>query len=168
MILKTERPIRLENNLNDISELANLTQLETVNSDLIRMFIGEKLGAGSYRSVYTFNPNPEKYVIKIEPKSTECNANEFLIWDEVSGLINSLAWVKDWFAPVLWMSPDSKILIMERTFQSSKEKPQKVPDFFMDVKSANFGWIGNKYVCHDYGFINRFIQYHKKFRKANW
>lgn len=168
MNLKTSSPIRLENNLNNITELARLTELETVNSDLIRMFIGEKLGSGSYRSVYAFNPNPEKYVIKVEPRSTECNANEFLIWDEVSGLINSLAWVKDWFAPVLWMSPDSKILIMERTFRTNKEKPSKVPDFFMDVKSDNFGWIGDKYVCHDYGFINRFIHYQKKFRKANW
>lgn len=177
MDLSTKRPIRLENRLNNIQELANISGLESVNTDLIRMFLGEKLGAGGSRSVYEFNPNPEKYVVKIEPLATESNANEFLIWAEVCGLMGSKSWVKDWFAPVLWMSPDAKVLIMERTKQFKYDKngqsipdlrPSKVPDFFMDVKYDNFGYIGDRLVCHDYGYINRFIHYNKKFRKADW
>lgn len=167
--VNSKYPIRLENNLNDIKELSVLSRMESVNSDLIRMFIGEKLGAGSYRSVYSYNPEPHKYVIKVEPNATGCNANEFLIWQEVSGLCGSLRWVKDWFAPVLWMSPDARILIMERTENNGLyERPEKVPNFMSDIKNDNFGWIGDKFVCHDYGFINRFIKYEKKFRKAEW
>lgn len=175
MKLDTKSPIRLENNLNSIKDLNAISQLESVNSDLIRMFIGKKVGEGCYRSVYEFNPNPNKYVIKIEPLSTGCNYNEFLIWEEVSGLVGSLAWVKDWFAPILWMSPDAKISIQERTFDQSKVRgkvfdvpPKTVPSFFGDVKLDNFGWIGDKFVCHDYGFINRFIQYKKNFKKTKW
>lgn len=172
MIFNNKNPIRLDNNLNNIHELSVISKLESVNSDLIRMFVGEKIGSGLYRSVYRFNLNPDKYVIKIEPNSTECNANEFLIWNEVSGLIGPLAWVRDWFAPILYMSPDAKILIMEKTNpifpKNITNYPDKVPNFFSDIKVDNFGWINGKFVCHDYGFINRFIKYDKKFRKANW
>lgn len=177
MDLKTKRPVRLQNNLNNIQELCHITSNESANSDLLRMFLGKKLGEGAFRSVYEFNPNPEKYVVKIEVESSESNANEFLIWEEVSGLCGEKEWVKDWFAPVLWMSPNSRILIQERSHAVPRDKrgkilmmsyPDMVPDFFMDVKGDNFGWIGDRPVCHDYGFINRFIQYNKKFKKANW
>ncbi len=169
MKLETKNPIRCENNLNNVSELCTITQLQSVNSDLITMFLGQKLGSGSYRSVYEFNPNPAKYVVKIEPLATDCNANEFLIWNEISWLEGDFTWVKDWFAPVLWMSPNAKILIMERTFEKPDlKRPDKIPDFMTDIKYENFGWIGNKFVCHDYGFISRFIEYKKKFRKATW
>lgn len=170
MNLKTNYPVRLKNNLNDIKELSTITQMESVNSDLIKMFIGKHTNSGYYRSVFEFNPNPDKYVVKIEHDDTDCNTNEFLIWNEVSGLHGELAWVKDWFAPILWMSPNGKIIIQERTRWHSlnKECPNEVPDFFSDVKVDNFGWLNNKFVCHDYGFINRFIKYNKKFRKANW
>lgn len=169
MNLQIKNPVRLENNLNNVSELCAITNLQSVNSDLITMFLGEKLGQGSYRAVYEFNPNPKKYVVKIEPLCTNANANEFLLWDDISGFVNNLAWVKEWFAPVLWMSPNAKILIMERTFQKPDlKRPDKVPDFMCDIKFENFGWIGNKFVCHDYGFLHRFFEYKKRFRKATW
>lgn len=174
MNLKTNYPVRLKNNLNDIKELSAITQMESVNSDLIKMFIGKHINSGFYRSVFEFNPNPDKYVVKIEHDDTNCNTNEFLIWNEVSGLHGDLAWVKDWFAPILWMSPNGKITIQERTTSCHNEKfykkelPKEIPVFFSDVKDDNFGWLNNKFVCHDYGFINRFIKYNSKFRKANW
>lgn len=171
MILTTSQPIRLENNLNSISELSTVSTLESVNSDLITMFLGEKISSGSYRSVYAFNPNPDKYVVKIEPLATDSNANEFLTWSNVCGFINEWAWVKDWFAPVLWMSPNGKILIMERTAEQHKKdkpRPDKVPAFLCDVKAENFGWIGDRFVCHDYGFLWGFLEYRKNMKKASW
>lgn len=171
MNLKTKQPIRLSNRLNDIKELSAISQLESVNSDLIKMFIGKHIGSGYYRSVFEFNPRPDKYVVKIEHNDTNCNTNEFLIWEEVSWLVGDLAWVKDWFAPILYMSPNGKILIQERTSMygsGGQEYPSEVPDFFSDVKLDNFGWLNKKFVCHDYGFINRFIKYNKRFRKAKW
>lgn len=154
--------------MNDIEEICTLSHLQDVNTDLLLMLCGQKIGAGTFRSVYEFNMNHKKMVIKVEPNNTDCNITEYLLWDEIQGLTNELAWVKDWFAPIHWCSPNGKVLIMERTRQLDKERPKKVPYFFTDVKSGNFGWIGNKFVCHDYGFINKFIKYEKKFQNAVW
>ena len=159
--------MKLSNNLNNIEEVCNLFHLQDVNTDLILMMLGRKLGSGTYRSVYEYNMNP-KLVVKIEPNSTECNITEFLLWDEIRELKGNLAWVKDWFAPVHYCSPNGKILIMEKTVKKDKEKPKKVPHFMSDVKDNNFGWIGNKFVCHDYGFIYKFINYNKKLVNVKW
>lgn len=160
--------IRLRNNLNSIDELHTISQFQDVNTDLIITLLGEKIGSGSYRAVYQHNWD-DKWVIKIEPNSTDCNVTEFMLWDEVRGLKNKLAWVKEWFAPVLWMSPNGKILCMQKTAEYPKNKklqrPTEVPAFFTDVKWSNFGWIGNKFVCHDYGFLYKFIKYENKMQK---
>lgn len=161
--------IRLSNRLNGLNELHSIISLQDVSTDLILMLCGEKIGSGSYRSVYEFNLNPKKYVIKIEPMSTDCNLTEFMLWDEIRGLKGNLEWVKNWFAPILYCSPNGKVIVMERTNPMPfKNRPDKVPSFFTDVKFNNFGWIGNRLVCHDYGFINRFIEYKNKFQKAEW
>lgn len=160
--------LRLENRLNNIDEVATLSKLQDVNTDLITMICGEKIGSGAYRSVYEYNFNPNKMVVKIEPYSTDSNINEYQIWYEVQGLCGDLSWVKEWFAPIHYCSPNGKIIIMERTRQLDKPLPEKVPWFFTDVKIDNFGWIGNRFVCHDYGFIHSFMKYDKKFKKAIW
>ena len=160
-----EKLIRLENNLNSIDELQTISTLQSVNSDLITMIIGKKIGSGTYRAVYQHNWD-KNWVIKIEPSSTNCNVAEFMLWDEIQGLKNELAWVKEWFAPILFMSPNGKILCMQKTSEYPKnkklERPKQIPEFFTDVKWDNFGWIGNRFVCHDYGFIHKFIKYEKK------
>lgn len=160
--------VRLTNRLNSIDELSNLSQLQSVNTDLILMLCGEKIGSGTYRSVYEFNMNPNKFVIKVEPLSTDCNLSEFLLWDEIQNLKGNLSWVREWFAPIHWCSPNGKVIIMQRTKQLNRERPKKIPFFFTDVKKNNFGWIGNKFVCHDYGFIQKFIKYQKKYQNINW
>lgn len=161
--------IRLENRLNSIEEICTISHNQDVNTDLILMLCGRRLGEGTYRTVYEYNLQPEKYVVKTENNSTNSNIAEYIIWDEVQGLTNELAWVKEWFAPIKYCSPNGKIIIMERTRECpDKKRPDKVPEFFMDVKYNNFGWIGNKFVCHDYGFIFRFLKYEKKFQKAVW
>ena len=161
------KTIKLENNLNDLSEACTISQLQDVNTDLILMICGQKIGSGSYRSVYDFNMN-DNMVVKLEPNNTDCNITEYMLWDEIRGLTGRLAWVKDWFAPIHYCSPNGKVLIMEKTMRSSKKMPTKVPAFFSDVKEDNFGWIGNKFVCHDYGFIHKFIDYKNKFQNVKW
>jgi len=160
--------IKLTNRLNSITELSTICQLQDVNTDLILILCGEKIGSGVYRSVYEFNMNPERMVVKIEPRSTDCNMQEYLLWDEIQGLCGNLAWVKEWFAPIQYCSPNGKVLIMQRTKQLNRPRPKKVPAFFTDVKADNFGWIGNRFVCHDYGFIHKFIKYEKKFQDIKW
>lgn len=168
--LKDYETNRLDNNLNSIKEVYKLSNLQDVNTDLILSLCGKKIGSGSQRYVYEYNLD-KKYVIKIEPNSTESNITEYMLWDEVKGLRGDLEWVKEWFAPILWMSPNGKILVMERTYEESKirgknlERPKEVPAFFSDLKYDNWGWIGNKFVCHDYGFLYKFIKYEKRMQK---
>lgn len=85
--------MRLENNINSIEEIHNLSTLESVNSDIIRTFIGHKIGSGSFRSVYQYNLD-DRFVIKVEVLNTGMNNNEYELWDEVKGLKGTLAWVK--------------------------------------------------------------------------
>ena len=166
-----EKLIRLENNLNSIEEVNIISKLQDVNTDLITTLIGKKLGQGTYRAVYQHNWDKD-WVIKIEPNNTSSNISEYMLWDEIQGLINKLAWVKEWFALVLWMSPNGKILCMQKTSQEPKNRkleiPDKVPAFLADVKLDNFGWIGNKFVCHDYGFLHKFIKYENKMQTIKW
>lgn len=165
--IKGEEVQRLDNNLNSIEEVSVLSRLQDVNTDLILSLCGKKLGAGVYRTVYEYNLD-NRYVIKIEPNSTESNITEYLLWSEIKGLIGDLAWVKDWFAPILWMSPNGKILVMRKTDEkANKERPKAVPAFFTDLKRDNFGWIGNKFVCHDYGFFHKFINYSSKMQSIH-
>ncbi len=161
---------RLENRLNNFEEVCDITHNQDVNTDLILSLCGKKIGFGCYRTVYEYNLN-DKYVIKIESENTSHNVSEYILWDEIQGLKGDLAWVRDWFAPILWMSPNGKILVMEKTSEDPKnkklERPREVPTFFSDLKYDNWGWIGNKFVCHDYQFIHKFIKYEKKMQKVN-
>lgn len=159
---------RLQNNLNDISEAATLLALQDVSVELIISLLGEKIGAGVYRSVYAYNLD-NRYVVKVEPLNTESNMSEYIVWKEVQNLTGNLAWVKEWFSPILWCSPNGKILVQRRTQERpNKKRPEKVPAFFFDVKQDNFGWIGNKLVCHDYGILYGLISYSKKMKKVTW
>lgn len=163
--------MKLENHFTNIEDLCNILHLMPVATDMVSSLCGEKLGSGVYRSVHNFNIDP-KCVIKIEPLNTQCNVTEYLLWNEIQHLCGDLAWVKDWFAPVKWISPNGRLLVMEKTFDKpKKKKPEFVPKFMWDVKPDNFGWIGNKYVCHDYGQFYNFISYGREGRglkKAFW
>ncbi|MFH6944618.1 hypothetical protein [Flavobacterium sp. FlaQc-50] len=159
--------MRLSNKLNNLQETTNFLSWQDLSADLVLCLCGERLGEGASRTTFVYNLDP-KYVIKVEPGNDGHNMVEYLLWDEVKGLTGPLAWVKDWFAPVKWISPNGRLLVMERTYDKpEKVRPRYVPDFFTDLKRDNFGWIGNKFVCHDYAFIYRFIKYGKKMRKIS-
>lgn len=160
--------MKLTTELKSSNEIISILENFPVAIDLVTTFIGKKIGYGCYRDVYQYNLN-DKYVIKLERENTDCNTVEYLLWNEIRGLCGNLAWVKDWFAPVNWISPNGKILVMEKTIERpNKKKPSKIPKFLWDVKEDNFGWIGNKYVCHDYGQFYNFIKYDKKMQDAVW
>ena len=160
--------IKLQNRLNNLNEVNILLNLQDVSVDIVTSLCGKKIGSGSTRTVYEYNLKPKKMVVKIEPMNTDNNYQEYLIWNAVRYLTKDLAWVKDWFAPIHYCSPNNKILIMERTYQTNKPKPTQIPKFLTDIHEKNFGWIGNKFVCHDYGFIFPFVKYEKKFQEVNW
>lgn len=139
-------------------------------SDIFNSLCGNFIGEGFSRCVFD-HATDINLVVKIATTSqgVRSNCSEFEIWDEVKGLKGNLLWVKDWLAPVEYISENGNVLIMHKTFQKpNKKNPTEVPKFLLDVKENNFGWIGNKYVCHDYGFIHGFIKYEKKFKKVDW
>lgn len=159
--------MRLENKLN-IDTICDIIGETDIVTDIITSLCGDFLGEGTYRSTFAYALDPKKYVVKIEKESTSCNLVEYMMWQEIEGLCGDLEWVKKWFAPVKWVSPNGKVLIMERTFEKDLKRPEKVPKFLWDVKANNFGWIGKNFVCHDYGQFYNFLHYPKGMKKAIW
>lgn len=153
-----------------------------VGMDLIMCVIGPIISNGNFRAVYEHALDPSK-VIKIEyghaqktqhdatMHNTFCNVQEFLMYREIEGLTGKLEWVKDWFAPIHWISPSGHILCMEKTFEKPElERPELVPTFLWDVKQENFGWLGDKLMCHDYAHVPAFTSYKSRFKnvKDRW
>lgn len=161
--------MKLEDNLNDVKSTSDILGVAPIATDLVTSLCGKFLGSGSARSVFEYNLDP-KYVIKVEPLNSNNNHVEFLIWEGVKYLQGELEWVKKWFAPVKWISPNGRLLVMEKTkpHDYEKSRPKKIPKFLSDVKPNNFGWLGENYVCHDYAQFYNMIQYPKGMQKINW
>ena len=159
---------RIPNTLNNIEEVSSILKDTNLSSDIITFLCGTKLGKGIHRDVYIYNPDPS-YVIKLERDDTEANITEYLVWKEVQYFEGNQAWVKDWLAPVLYCSANGRVLVQKRTYwKHTQDPPDKVPEFLTDIKPSNFGWIGKKFVCHDYGFLHSFTKFNKVFKKALW
>lgn len=160
--------MQLEEKINDYIHLHCIQEETSIVQDLISSICGKHLGSGTYRMVFNYNLD-DNYVVKLETPGSNCNVVEYMMWDEIQYLKEDLAWVKEWFAPVKWMSPNGRVLVMRKTLPKPKKKrPDKVPKMLWDVKQDNFGWIGNKFVCHDYGQFYNFIDYKKGLKKAVW
>lgn len=123
--------------------------------DFSALFLGERLGGGLSREVFVCATNPA-WVVKIETGEHRQNIMEQLVWDVVSGEPNwgSCETWRQWFAPVVRISPDGRALIQARTYPAPKSEPfpKSVPDFLADVRPCNWGWLKGRWVCHDYGF----------------
>lgn len=124
-------------------------------NDFIGLFLGDKLGEGTARSVYEFIGQPG-LVIKVETTAASFqNIAEWEAWQEVK----DTHWGK-WFAPCRRISPCGMVLIQERTMPlavdtKGNEFPRDIPNFFTDLKPCNFGKIKGQFVCHDYA-LNHF------------
>lgn len=141
-----------------------------LNLDMLGSILGKEIGEGYSRKVFEHRQD-SSLVIKLATCSEGVlsNCTEATLWlDHIVYLRGNLEWVKNWFAPVTYVSPNYNVLIMKKTEQKPhKKRPSEVPNFMSDVKSDNFGWIGNKFVCHDYGFISGFLNYKNKFKKVS-
>lgn len=121
-----------------------------IGMEIINFVCGDLIGQGCYRDVFEYNLD-DKFVVKIcRENDASDNYVEWRIWNSVKYTTDG---TKDWFAPCEWISTNGRVLLQRRTQPlSTKEKliPEKIPAYFTDVKAANFGWIGNKLVAHDY------------------
>lgn len=141
----------------------------SVSLDMFEMFCGELLGYGVARWVYV-NWMDQKTVVKIEPGSASFqNTLEWEAWD----YYKSTAFGKKWLAPCLHISPCGRILIQARTLAPPPKFvwPTRVPALLSDRKYKNYGMIGRRLVCHDYGMMHvrmGDLSNQKRMQAAQW
>ncbi len=147
--------------------IANLDSFcqNIITRDLRDLFVGPLIGSGTFRVVYG-GKHDETAVIKFELDGW-CfqNVMEHEVWQEVRGTEHA-----KWFAPVLDISPCGSILIQRRTRPLRPEElPDKMPNYFTDLKMKNFGLLGKRIVCHDYGITNLMrVGMTRRMCKADW
>lgn len=124
-----------------------MTDNVAVHRDAFWMLAGEKLGGGMSREVYACDVFPD-CVVKVEERAGHFqNVIEWETWLRV----RDTPYAK-WFAACRWISPNGSVLIMERTEKlRDSELPKRMPAFLGDFKPENYGRIGRRVVCHDYG-----------------
>lgn len=146
--------------------------IDAAFEEAFNLLCGDKIGEGMSRTVFECKLLPD-CVVKVEtdPQRFQ-NVIEWETWNLVS-------WTKAsrWFAECKWISPNGKILVMERTRPAGPaDLPDKVPVWFTDLKPGNWGMSktnkeGKEYlVCHDYG-TSLMLQegtITKRLKKADW
>ena len=119
-----------------------------IGSDLLSLFIGERIGKGSTREVYEHYSDPS-LVIKIEDNAHSfCNVHEYQMWEDLE-FTNTARFL----APIDFISPCGTVIIQKKTTPVGNRKlPKGLPKFFTDLKKENWGIYKNRVVCHDYGY----------------
>lgn len=120
-----------------------------VKDDAFNLLCGRLIGSGMTRKVFNCNLRPD-VVIKVEDADIRThfqNLQEWFVWNRISGTN-----LEKWFAPVIEISPNGRLLIMARTEPvGASSLPTKMPAFFTDFKPENYGLYKGHIVCHDYG-----------------
>lgn len=118
--------------------------------EFVRCFLGEQLGSGVYRTVYEHRWD-NRYVIKVANADREDNFANVYEWDLWQNARETKMAV--WLAPCISISPCGLVLVQRRTSHiwNASELPEHIPKFFTDTKVANWGKLGKRVVCHDYG-----------------
>ena len=136
-----------------------------IASDMFALMCGEYLGGGCGREVYVSLLDPN-FVIKIETGTGRFqNAMEWRFWEENRGAPDFAKWL----APCISISPCGNILVQKRTAPLRRlemKKYGRLPKFLTDVKMSNFGILGGKLVCHDYGYVSTVLD--SGMRKVDW
>ena len=138
---------------------------DTIVNDLCNSLLGEKLGSGSTRDVYVLSYDTSK-VVKIAKDGGRQNILEYETWRSVQ----HSDYHSKWFAPCVWISNGGNILIQERAVPIIPPKldkdykvmidkiPDKIPNYFTDIKLTNFGFIDGRFCCIDYA-LNHMKEY---------
>jgi len=124
---------------------------EATFKDCFNMLCGDKLGEGIHRTVYSCKLRPD-LVVKVENQEMRYFAN--VMEDKFFSDHQSVKEVARWLAPIEFLSPDGRLLLMKRVrpVHESDKLPDKLPAFLTDLKRENFGWLDGRLVCVDYAF----------------
>jgi hypothetical protein len=137
----------------------------SMHREAFNLLCDEVIYQGMSREVWSSAMLPD-CVVKVEDRRAFFqNVVEWETWQRVKD--TDLA---RWFAPCRWISPNGSILVMERTRPASdRDYPEKMPRFLCDFKRRNYGMLGKRLVCHDYG-TNLLFEYGmtKRMVRANW
>ncbi len=136
-----------------------------IHRDLFWAVCGDHLGGGMSRETYACTLNPD-WVVKVEDGArTFQNVVEWQIWTEAQDTEAA-----KWLAPCHFISPNGSILIQSRTIPAREsEYPVRLPAFLTDTKRANYGMLGRRFVCHDYGTaLVLSCGLSTRLRKAEW
>lgn len=140
---------------------------ETLKDDALTLLCGDWLGTGIGRQVYACKINPE-WVVKVEVDGSGRfqNHREWYTWNAFIEVPKLAAYL----APCIAVSDLGSWLIMKRTrpvtLAECRKRAPHLPAVFTDLKAANWGLIGDKLVCHDYG--TRLEETIIGTRKAKW
>ncbi len=142
-------------------------KLRIGDADLfMRDNLGERLGAGAYRTVFVHRSNPD-VVVKIEPhQGGFANVVEWKLWSYCQ-----FHAINQWLAPCVSISDCGRVLIQARTSPVEiADLPEAVPIWMTDLKPANWGRLANGLiVCHDYAanlIWNAAMT--KRLKRADW
>lgn len=134
-------------------------------NDLIGFICGDHIASGTFRDVFEYNLDP-KLVVKIQrDKDSFNNIIEFEIWNEVR-----FTPFEKFFAGCRWISIGGRVMLQEKTKPITKTRrpPELIPTCFADIKEDNFGFIGNRFVAHDYDFSLGLLDLSKQPRMKKW
>lgn len=139
----------------------------SVWTDFLTLFCGDFLGSGIGREVYVLRTDPTK-VVKIEMRSESFqNVTEWQTWEALKNTHCS-----KWLAPCQFISACGICLIQDRVDPlTDKHKRRKIPEWLTDMKTDNFGLIGDQVVARDYGLPAKLIEmgaFGSKLRKPEW
>ena len=138
----------------------------TIARDFFRLFAGKQLGYGAGRVVFECLIKPD-FVIKVENGSKSFqNVMEWETWMD----LKHEKQVARWLAPCEEISQCGTVLLMRRTeVPREKDFPERMPTFLTDTKRTNFGMLGKRFVCHDYGMTRlASLGASMRTRKVDW
>jgi len=139
--------------------------VETIHEEAFNLLCGDLIGEGESRRVFECKIRPD-LVVKVEEADFRIFANviEQKLFDDTK----DIQAISKWLAPCEFLSPDGRILLQRKCdpVPSSFKLPDKVPEFLGDLKRENFGVLGKKLVCVDYGIY--FSTISTKLVKAGW
>lgn len=126
---------------------------ERITLDAFNLLCGKKIGEGIHRDVFECRIRPD-LVVKVETATdyrSFANVREELFYSE-NQYFKKIA---DWLAPIEFLSPDGRILLMKRC-EPVKESdlPAKLPTWITDIKPENFGRLDGRIVLVDYALTN--------------
>lgn len=122
-----------------------------IHRDTLDILVQNCIGRGIHREVWSCAID-DSLVVKFETGSGNfANVYEHEVWQEVRDDKE----LSKWFAPVVAISACGIVMLQRRTeVVRKRELPDRVPAFFCDLKTENWGWYDGRYVCHDYGNNN--------------